>query len=49
MVTVALDFAGTVTESEEKVRLIPLPAQLVEWPVKSMLWTSSDRAWPPSV
>ena len=48
-VTVALEAAGTVTESAEKDRSMPAPAQLVEWPVKSMLSTSSDRAWPPSV
>ena len=48
-VTVALEAAGTVTDSDEKVRSIPRPVQLVEWPVKSVLWTSSDRAWPPSV
>ena len=30
-VTVALDLAGTVTDSEEKVRSMPCPAQFVEW------------------
>ena len=29
-VTVAVPLAGTVTESEEKVRSMPCPAQLVE-------------------
>ena len=30
-VTVAAPLAGTVTESEEKVRSMPCPAQFVEW------------------
>ena len=48
-VTVALDLAGTVTDSEEKVRSMPCPAQLVECSVKSSPSTISDSAWPPSV
>ncbi len=48
-VTVADDFAGTVTLSLEKVRSIPWPAQFFECSVKSSPSTISDRAWPPRV
>ena len=48
-VTVALDLAGTVTDSEEKVRSMPCPAQFLECSVKSSPSTISDSAWPPSV
>ncbi|SIA30168.1 Uncharacterised protein [Mycobacteroides abscessus subsp. abscessus] len=47
-VTVAVPLAGTVTESEEYVRSMPCPAQLVEWCANSMLSTFSDSACPPS-
>ena len=46
-VTVAAPWAGTVTESAEKVRSMPAPAQLVECSVKSPSSTISDSAWPP--
>ena len=48
-VTVALDWAGTVTESAENVRSMPAPAQFFECCVKSSPSTISDRACPPSV
>ena len=48
-VTVAAPLAGTVTESDEKVRSMPCPAQFVEWRANSMFSTFSDSACPPSV
>ena len=48
-VTVAVPLAGTVTESDEKVRSIPCPAQFVEWRANSMFSTFSDSTCPPSV
>ena len=47
-VTVALEEAGTVTESAENVRSMPRPAQLVACRVNSPFSTFSDNAWPPS-
>ena len=48
-VTVALEDAGTVTESEEKVREIPCPAQFCECSRNTPSSTTSDKACPPSV
>ena len=48
-VTVALEAAGTVTESAEKIRSMPAPAQFVELARKSKSITFSERAWPPRV
>ena len=43
-VTVTLDFAGTVTESAEKVRPIPVFVQLVERNVKEFPSMVGERA-----
>ena len=48
-VTVALEEAGTVTESEEKARVMPCPAQFCECSMNRPSSTTSERAWPPSV
>ena len=48
-VTVALEAAGTVTESSEKVRSIPLPVQFVECLVYREPLMLSESACPPSV
>ena len=48
-VTVARDWAGTVTESAEKTRSIPVPVQSVELNVKEFPSMVGERAWPPRV